>query len=387
MTQKWRMVTTTTDVADWYSGFIPAALRATAEGKIPDTVAFYYLDKPAIFLQRYCDVLRDINYEAAVENGVKITRGIVAGGGVIYAEPGSEPFVGLVWNKDKHPELPQAPDMVLMKILGAGADVLSERYKLPIRYRPLNDMEIWDPNKKTWRKFMGCGSSGLFNAMGFAWFPNCTKPSELMRKVLVSPAEKFADKVLKDVMERQWNLEEAGVYPKGLKEIDRIRQDWVEITLQTFKKAFGIEVEEGKWEDFEFQYVKDFTKQFHSEQWIFARSAEKKFEEIPEGTHLGKAFLKISGGPLIRAYVLREGDTIKDMMFTGTMHMFPGDALEKLEKELIGLKVKDVAAIREKVNWMFRRGGMYPEGVQIGMLEESQLVDIIVQACKQSYES
>nr|MDO8077778.1 hypothetical protein [Candidatus Freyarchaeota archaeon] len=75
MTGKWRMVTTTTDVADWYSGYIPSALRAVAEGKIPDTVAFYFLDRPAIFLQRYCDALRDINYEAAVENNVKITRG------------------------------------------------------------------------------------------------------------------------------------------------------------------------------------------------------------------------------------------------------------------------------------------------------------------------
>jgi lipoate-protein ligase A len=385
MAKKWRMVTTTTDVADWYSGFIPSALRATAEDKIPETVAFYYLDKPAIFLQRYCDVLRDINYDVAVKEGIKITRGIVAGGGVIYAEPGSEPFVGLVWNKDKHPELPSSPDMVLMKVLGAGADVISERYKIPVRYRPLNDMEIWDPEKKVWRKFMGCGSSGLFNAMGFAWFPNCVKPTEMMAKVLVSPAEKFADKVLKDVMERGWNLEEAGVYPEGLEQIDEIRQDWIEITLETFKKAFGVEVEEGEWEDIEFQYVKEFTNTFHAEQHIFARSAEKKFEEIPEGTSLGKAFLKISGGPLIRAYVLREGDTIKDLMFTGTLQMAPGDSLEKLEQELIGLKI-DEKAIREKVQWMFKLGGMYEGGVQIGMLEEPQLVDIIMQACKQSYE-
>ncbi len=385
MAKKWRMVTTTTDVADWYSGFIPAALRATAEDKIPETVAFYYLDKPAIFLQRYCDVLRDINYDVAVKEGIKITRGIVAGGGVIYAEPGSEPFVGLVWNKDKHPELPSSPDMVLMKVLGAGADVISERYKIPVRYRPLNDMEIWDPEKKVWRKFMGCGSSGLFNAMGFAWFPNCVKPTDMMSKVLVSPAEKFADKVLKDVMERGWNLEEAGVYPEGLEQIDEIRQDWIEITLETFKKAFGIEVEEGEWEDIEFQYVKEFTNMFHAEQHIFARSAEKKFEEIPPGTNLGKAFLKISGGPLIRAYVLREGDTIKDLMFTGTLQMAPGDSLEKLEQELIGLKI-DEKAIREKVQWMFKLGGMYEGGVQIGMLEEPQLVDIIMQACKQSYE-
>jgi len=149
--------------------------------------------------------------------------------------------------------------------------------------------------------------------------------------------------------------------------------------LETFKKAFGVEVEEGEWTDIELQYVKEFTSMFHSEQHIFARSAEKKFEEIPPGTSLGRAFLKISGGLLIRAYVLREGDTIKDMMFTGTMQMTPADALEKLEQELIGQKI-DEGIIKKKVHEMFE------SGTQIGMLEKPQLVDIILQACKFSFE-
>jgi hypothetical protein len=226
---------------------------------------------------------------------------------------------------------------------------------------------------------MGTGTSGLFNAMAFAWFPQATKPSNLMTKCLVSPAEKFADKILKDVSTRTWNFEEAGLYTKGLKEIDRIRNDWIEITLKALKRAFNIEVEEGEWTDIELQYVEQFKKQFHAEQWIFARSAEKKFEEIPPGTNLGKAFLKVPAGPLIRVYVLREGDTIKDIMFTGTLHMTPGDALEKLEQELIGLKI-DEKAIKAKVD------GWFSKGVMIGMLEPTQLVGIINEAIKLSYE-
>jgi len=379
VTEKWRMVTTTTDIADWYSGYIPAWLRGVAEGKIPDSVGFFFIDRPAVFLQRYCDVLRDINYEACVENNVKITRGITAGGGVIYGEQGTEPWLLLAWNKDNHPEIPTSPDLILMKILGAGADIISEKYKIPMRYRPLNDMELWDPERKVWRKMMGTGTSGLFNAVGFAWFPQATKPSDLMTKCLVSPAEKFADKILKDVTTRTWNFEEAGVYSKGLDEIDRIRKDWIDISLKAIKKAFNIEVEEGEWTDTELKYVEEFKKQFHSKEWIFARSAEKKFEEIPPETNLGRAFLKIPGGPLIRAYVLREDDTIRDMMFTGTMHMNPADGLEKLEQELIGVKI-DENAIKAKVSEWFSKG------MEIGMLEQSQLVDIILEACKQSYK-
>jgi len=164
------------------------------------------------------------------------------------------------------PEIHTQPDAIFMKMLGAGADIISEKYKIPMRYRPLNDMELWDPKRRVWRKMMGTGTSGLFNAMAFAWFPQATKPSDLMTKCLVSPAEKFADKILKDVSTRTWNFEEAGLYKKGLKEIDRIRNDWIEITLKALKRAFNIEVEEGEWTDIELQYVEQFKKQFHAEQ-------------------------------------------------------------------------------------------------------------------------
>jgi len=248
------------------SGYIPALMRATVEGKIPATVAFFDIDKPAVFLQRYCDVLRDVNYEACVENGVKITSGRAAGGGVIYGDPGVGPVLTIVWNRDEYPELPSQPDLVLMRFLGALADIASERFKIPVRYRPLNDLELWDPARKVFRKIAPSGCSGLFNAMGIASAPQSTKPSRLMFKVLVSPAEKFADKILKDVETRTWNLEEAGVYPNGIREIDRIRQDWIDVYLQTLKKAFGMEVEEGEWTDTELKYVEEFTSAFQAEE-------------------------------------------------------------------------------------------------------------------------
>ncbi|MBS7269138.1 MAG: hypothetical protein KIH10_09915 [Candidatus Freyarchaeota archaeon] len=379
MTKKWSMVITETDIADWCGAYIPALLRASAEGKIPDTVIFYYINKPAVFIQRYCDVLRDINYEACIKHNIKVTRGLAAGGGVMYNEPGTEPAMTIIWNKDKNPDLPGTIDLILMKFMGTFADVISEKYRIPMRYRPLNDMELWDPKMRVWRKMMGTGASGLFSAVGIGIAPHSTKTTDLIDEVLKVPAEKFSDKVLKDVKTRNWNFQEAGVFPKGLKEIDRIRKDWMEITLQTLKKAFNVEVEEGEMPEIVMQYVSEFKKQFHSEPWIFARSAEKKFQEIPSGTSLGKTFMKVTAGPLIRAYVLREGDTIKDIMFTGTMHMTPADALEKLEKQLIGLKI-DENTIRAKVKeWATK-------DIQIGMLEPSQIAEVVIGACKQSYE-
>ncbi|MFB0559625.1 MAG: hypothetical protein ACETWM_00135 [Candidatus Lokiarchaeia archaeon] len=378
MTEKFRLVTVTTDVAEQATGWQPAAIRALAEGKIPDTVYLFHIDKPALALARYADALRDINWEACLENNVKVTRSMFASGGYSYAEPGT-PILTLGWNTDNHPQLPKRPDDVLMKLLGATADIASEKYKIPIRYRPLNDLELWDPESKVWRKILGCGCSGVFNLIGVGWWVQTTKPSDLLAKVVLSPVEKFADKILKEATERGWSLEEAGAYPLGIKEIDRIREDWREISLNALKKAFNIEVEEGEITDIERQYVEEFMKQFHSEEWILARSAEKRYEEIPPGTNLGKAFLKVPGGPLIRSYVLREGNKIREIMFTGHIHMRPGDALEKLEQELSGLEINE-AVIRAKVEEWFNTG------IDIAMLEQSQIVNIILEACKKSYE-
>jgi len=61
------------------------------------------------------------------------------------------------------------------------------------------------------------------------------------------------------------------------------------------------------------------------------------------------------------------------------MHMTPADALEKLEKQLIGLKI-DENTIRAKVKeWATK-------DIQIGMLEPSQIAEVVIGACKQSYE-
>nr|MDO8063051.1 hypothetical protein [Candidatus Freyrarchaeum guaymaensis] len=49
---------------------------------------------------------------------------------------------------------------------GKLADSVSERYKIPMRYRSLNDMEIWDPNLAAWRKVMGTGATTLGDAAG-----------------------------------------------------------------------------------------------------------------------------------------------------------------------------------------------------------------------------
>ncbi|MCX8176205.1 MAG: hypothetical protein N3E48_03105, partial [Candidatus Bathyarchaeota archaeon] len=362
-----------------YGGWGIAGIRAMNEGKIPDTISVFYIDEPGVFIQRYCDILMDVNYEECKRLNVPIARGIAAGGGVIYAEPGIEPFIGLTWNPKRNPQIPTNPELFFMRMLGRAADVISEKYKIPLRYRPLNDMEVWDPNLKSWRKVMGTGTTTVGECAAFAWFPTFFKPSELMGRVLVSPKDKFSDKVFKEVSLRSWNFEEAGAFRERPSRDDVVK-DWIDITLKVVKDVFNIEVEHGEFTEEEVMYAEEFYKIFSSEENLFSRSAEKRFSSFPEGTSLGKYSVKVTGGPLIRAYVLRKGDNIEDIMFTGTMHMYPADALEELEKELKGCKI-DETLIKNKVNELFVR-----KNVIIGMGSAELVAETVIKACKESYK-
>jgi len=90
----------------------------------------------------------DVNYEECKKLNIPIARVLFAAGGVIYAEPGIEPFTSLYWNPKRNPWIPIQPEILFMKILGRGVDLISERYKIPVRFRPLNDVEAWDPGLK-----------------------------------------------------------------------------------------------------------------------------------------------------------------------------------------------------------------------------------------------
>jgi hypothetical protein len=380
--KKWRVTLADTDLAEWQGGWAFAIGRARAEVKIPDTLAFHRLTRPGLFIQRYQDILVDANYKACKKYNVRVARGPTTGGGAIYGEPGTGPLLIMIWDTTKHPEIPTDPNLVFPRAIGALADIVSERWKVPLRYRPLNDTELWDPRMGAWRKVGPCGITPITgNITLFAWGPQLTRPSKIAAEVLVSPADKFADKVLKEVTLRNWNFEEAGAFSdRPTLDLEELYQEWMEITKEALKRAFGIEAEEeiGKPTDIEHKYCEEFIKMFSSEDHIFARSAEHKFKEIPEGTNLGKTAIKVTGGPLIRTYVLREGNVIRDIMLCGTVHMFPADFFETVENNLRGMKIDD-ALIESRVKEVAER-----EKAVIGLMDNpgEQLADQIIKACK-----
>lgn len=348
-----------------------------------DTVAAFRIDEAAILVQRYNDVLVDANYYGCKEAAIPIARTEASAGGLIHCGYYITPALGLIYDTTRQPQMPQSLELLFMNVLGRLADKLTEEYRVPIRYRPLNDMEIWDASKEIWKKVVLNGASGAGNYLFIYAVPQFRKPpTEEMLKTMASPREKFADKIVKDAAERAGELVEGGAFRKRyeIPSKEEFEREATDIWLDVLKRTFGIEVEHEEVTDWELERIEERWKKATDEDWVLSKSPDIRFAKTPEGTTLGKSFVKISGGPLIRAAVLRRGDEIEDILFSGTCHITPADALETLEERLKGTKIDD-SLIRAKTEKLFKE-----RNVNLGMGSALTVADAVIKACQESYK-
>jgi lipoate-protein ligase A len=376
----WRFITVNTDVTEWGSGWIPAITMCVAEGKSPDTFGAFFMERDAVMMAHYCDAFVDINYEACEKYNVKVGTTFGAGGGITFCGPGTgDPWLTLFWNTERNPELPKDPEMILYHLLSRGADIQSSKYTLPVRFRPTNDIEIWDQNLKIWRKMCGAGSTVSGNAAIFFWVPWAFKQEEeYAYEIMASPADKFADKAVKEARLRNWNWEEAGAWGGERLPLEQMRQEWIDATMQMAKMALGVEFEAGEVTEEERKLAEEMARYWSSEEVVLSKSPAHKFRTIPEGTKLAKASTKVPAGPTIRVAVLRKGDIIEDMLFSGICHMAPSEGFELVEKELKGCKIdKDI--IRNKIRDVWAR-----HDVKLAFGDADIVASVVIQACEES---
>jgi len=90
----------------------------------------------------------------------------------------------------------------------------------------------------------------------------------------------------------------------------------------------------------------------------------------------GKSILKVPGGKLLKIF-LEYDDKIRKIKITGDFFMHPEESLDKLEKELIGLKL-DKEIILIKVDEFLKK-----KNVKLFGLESKDIVEGILK-CKNS---
>jgi lipoate-protein ligase A len=381
--KKWRFITVNTDIVGWVAAWVPAICKSVAEGKSPDTLAAFFMEREAAGMALYPDALVDLNYDACKKYNVRIGRGPLAAGGITFNGPGTgDPWFSLIWNIEHNPEIPKDPEIILCRLLSRGADIQSTRYKLPVRFRPTNDVEIWDPNLKMWRKMCGAGASDVVGgkAFHFHWAPWAFKQEEHAYEIMASPADKYADKVAKEAALRNWNWEEAGAWGGERPPLEQMRREWIDTTTQMVEAVFGMEFEPGEVTEEEKKLGDELYKYWSSEEVVLSKSPDYKFRTIPEGTRLGKSVAKVPSGPTVRVAVLRRGDIIEDMLFSGICHMSPSEGFEIIEKELKGCKI-DENIIKAKINEVWAR-----HNVMLAFGSADTVANVVMEACKESYK-
>lgn len=346
----------------------PAILRAKDEGLVPDTVLLTEYKHPSLAIQYYNDPFKDINLEACKECGINVGRAGTSGGGPIYSPsgPGEMGSGAIIFADRNSPLLPKSNEILLLSLIHRFADNLSSYYKLPIRYKPFNDAEIWEQESKTWKKLVAASVVGQKNAIMAAYATFIYPPDyNLINKLITPPAEKWSDKEVKSVFDRSTYLAK---YLGGQFEMQSLK----EITLRTVEKNFGVTLNPGELTEMELSFMEENRKRFLSLDWLLNRS-EKKFNQPTGEIKKGEAIHKVPGGPLIRITAWREKGIIRDILFTGSIHASPLNCLVNLEEELKDLKI-DEGLIKEKIEKMFAQGAQLP------MIKTSDLLDTLLRA-------
>ncbi len=59
-----------------------------------------------------------VNYDECRRHNAPV-RGNAAGGGVVYADPGIEPFMTPIWSQSRNPDIPRQPELIFLSFLGS----------------------------------------------------------------------------------------------------------------------------------------------------------------------------------------------------------------------------------------------------------------------------
>ncbi|MBW1788968.1 MAG: lipoate--protein ligase family protein [Deltaproteobacteria bacterium] len=339
----------------------PAIARACEEGKAPNTLAMYTHQKASIVMGRQNDPDVDINYGYCADNDIIVKR--IPTPGTIFGHPGYIMNV-LYVHKDLVPNA--IPDIFAM-LNTQMAKAFTERWGVPARHRPINDLEV--EMGGVWKK-VGPFGMGFFGPcvccrMGLTVTPI---PYDIVENAMPGPPEKFADKVAKSVTQRVGSLEEALARHVDIKEAK-------EVVIKAISDLFGIEFHTGELLDVEKDYEKELSERYDNDDWFWANSISRRFPDMPEGASLHEYIKKIPQGPLVRVRALKKGRHILDCSLTGWYHgIRPLDALEIVESHLKETPCSEDAVL-SRIEKAYQEGG-----IAIDQCSPTDLRDLIVQA-------
>lgn len=344
---------------------ISTLLKLKSEEKIPNTLALITFQKSSVCLFYYNDPEKEIDMDFCRQNDIEFGRRDT-GGSPYWADPGTL-LVYFWFNRKQVPSFPDTIAEGYRYLIGAAAQVIAERFGIPAVYRPLNDMEV------AGKKIAGHTVTLAGDTCRWGCGPQVFKPRmDLMSRTLKVPPEKFADKEAKTVEARVTNFEELlGRTPS----FEHIKEAYVFAMERTMKIKFQPENLSPE----EKQLIEKQTAELFSEKWLMAMTEKRKLgKDLLAGLPRGEHALKVSQGPLIRAIVLMDGEFIRNISLTGSVHCIPVQWVEEIENGVKGLKGRE-QDVRKVIENSFNR-----PGVQVPNCSPDNFVQVIMKAVEKA---
>ena len=277
-----------------------------------------------------------IDLDAAREAGVDVVRRPVFGGGTAFYDTMANANFAFIVGPGVFDSLDAALD-----------------HFRPVMQRILKELELGEAGFEgssdvRWRgrKLGTLISQTVMGTTVIGAHFNLKRPDlDLYRRVARVPDEKFADKVIKDMVEYICT-------PADVRGRDLPYEEFRVAVVTASKEEAHLELDPSGFTPEEEAGTKDFAGIVSAENWIRRVSTSRFTEEAPPGSRVGFANLKAK--KLVRAGLALDDDgSILAAMMAGDMHVSPPEAMDRVATALTGANATDRDDLLARVRFVF----------------------------------
>jgi lipoate-protein ligase A len=328
-----------------------------------NTLLCFSVRRPCVQLGEFQDIDEELDLEECRRRGVDISRR-VGGGGCLYYDDRTR-FAVALCERGTFPDLEEAAKAWQGEVVTGTLRSLGAKEAW---YRHIGDVQIGQ------NKVSGLGTALIQNTLYLGSFMNIGTPRvEVAQKVLRIPPEKFVDKTISKLDDYVTSVEKVtGRLPSWEEFRDAVRQN--------LERVFRVQVRPGEISPEEKVVFEELRPVYTSEEWVYKRSSNRRFGDLPKGIWRGKNRRK-ARKLVIAQVAVDTQNRIYRAMLAGDFFIQPAEALEEMEKSLQGAEARDEKGIQRILEDVLAR-----LKTQIPMLTAEDFALPILQAAKEAID-
>jgi lipoate-protein ligase A len=328
-----------------------------------NTLLCFSVRRPCVQLGEFQDIDEELDLEECRRRGVDISRR-VGGGGCLYYDDRTR-FAVALCERGTFPDLEEAAKAWQGEVVTGTLRSLGAKEAW---YRHIGDVQIGQ------NKVSGLGTALIQNTLYLGSFMNIGTPRvEVAQKVLRIPPEKFADKTISKL----------DVYVTSVEKVTGRLPSWEEFrdaVRQNLERVFRVQVRPGEISPEEKVVFEELRPVYTSEEWVYKRSSNRRFGDLPKGIWRGKNRRK-ARKLVIAQVAVDTQNRIYRAMLAGDFFIQPAEALEEMEKSLQGAEARDEKGIQRILEDALAR-----LKTQIPMLTAEDFARPILQAAREAID-